>query len=540
MTTIEKFLSLFTKIRPGEGKGILLLGCNGFLLVSGYYILKTLRESLILTEFGAETKSYAVAITAAVLFLVVPIYGVLFRCTNRTQLVVIINTFFVINLVIFYFLNRSGISIAFQYYVWIGVFGVMVVTQFWAYATDIYNIGSGQRVFPLIMVATSIGGLVGSQFAAVAFPLLHTDGLMIVAGVLLTISVFFYRPARLAAPDDSRCIECEYIKPKFESLFGGFAVVSKSRYLQMIALFVVLLNWINSTGEYILSEMVVQWADDQIVSGIAHLSRESLIAWFYGNFNFWVSLVGLILQVFLVARILRFTGMPRSLMILPVITAVGYALIAFIPIFTIIRLVKIAENGVDYSLMSTIRQALFLPTNRETKFEGKTAIDTFFWRFGDLIQGGAIYLGINIYSFGVAEFALVNLILAIIWIGVAMVLAREYCRVVASEGTSQPPEKNRSIPDVLLRPGQVLDMTLHPETFSAADQGSVITLRATLANDDSLPAWLGFQPAPGRFSGTPPSDSQSLEIKVTASDFGSSMNSDNFTIRFSNTSVTSQ
>ncbi len=146
MTPTEKFFSLVIKIRPGEGRGILLLGFNGFLLVCAYYILKTLRESLILTEFDAETKSYAVAAIAIVLFFVVPLYGVLFRNTNRTQLVVVLNAFFIVNLVIFYLMKQSGISIAFQYYVWIGIFGVMVVAQFWAYATDIYNVRSGQRL----------------------------------------------------------------------------------------------------------------------------------------------------------------------------------------------------------------------------------------------------------------------------------------------------------------------------------------------------------------------------------------------------------
>lgn len=533
MTPIEKFFSLFTKIRPGEGRGILLLGLNGFLLVSAYYILKTLRESLILTEFDAETKSYAVAVIAIVLFFVVPLYGVLFRNTNRTRLVVVINTFFIVNLVIFYLMKRAGISIAFQYYVWIGIFGVMVVAQFWAYATDIYNVRSGQRVFPVIMIATTIGGLAGAQFSAFAFPSLGTYGLMLVAGVTLTMSVFFYRPARLAAPDDSRCIECEYIKPKFESLFGGFAVVLSDHYLRMIALFVVLLNWINSIGEYILSAMVVHWADGQIAAGITDSSKETLIAWFYGNFNFWVTFVALILQTFVVARLLRFVGMPRSLMILPMISAVGYALIAFIPIFTIIRLVKITENGVDYSLMSTIRQALFLPTSREVKYEGKTAIDTFFWRFGDLIQGGAIYLGINVYGFGAAEFALVNLILAMIWVGTAMLIAREYCRVVATNATSRPPELNRPIPDVTLTPGQALDIALNRETFIDPDPGDVISLRASLANGDSLPSWLRFYSKTGRFGGMPPSDMQPLEIKVTASDLEHLTARDNFTIRFS-------
>ena len=532
MTRFETFLSLFTRIRPGEGRGILLLGVNGFLLVCAYYILKTLRESMILTEFDAETKAYAVAAIAVVLFFVVPLYGVLFRNTNRTQLVVVINTFFLVNLVMFYLISQSGTSIAFQYYVWIGIFGVMTIAQFWAYATDIYNVRSGQRVFPVIMVAVAIGALAGAKFSAYAFPLLGTYGLMLVAGLLLTISLFFYRPARHAAPEDSRCIECEFVKPKFESLLGGFAVVLSDYYLRMIALFVVLLNWINSTGEYILSEMVVRWAEGEIASGSAS-SKEVLIAWFYGNFNFWVTLFGLVLQTFIVARLLRYLGMPRSLMILPVLSAIGYALIAFIPIFTIVRLVKIVENGTDYSLMSTIRQALLLPTSREVKYEGKTAIDTFFWRFGDLIQGGAIYVGINVYSFGVADLALLNLVLALIWIGVTVMIARQYCREVATNMTSRPPELHRPIPDVTLSPGQAFDMALHPETFVDPDPGDVITLRATLVNGDALPPWLAFRPKTGRFSGTPPRDSQPLQVKVTARDFENLTASASFTIRFS-------
>ena len=219
---------------------------------------------------------------------------------------------------------------------------------------------------------------------------------------------------------------------------------------------------------------------------------------------------------------------------LPMISAVGYALIAFIPIFTIIRLVKITENGVDYSLMSTIRQALFLPTSREVKYEGKTAIDTFFWRFGDLIQGGAIYVGINVYGFGAAEFALVNLILAMIWLGTAVLIAREYCRVVATNATSRPPELNRPIPDVTLTPGQALDIALHPETFIDPDPGDVISLHASLANGDRLPSWLRFRSMTGRFGGMPPSDMRPLEIKVTASDLEHLTAIDNFTIRFAN------
>ena len=533
MTRFERFLSNFTKIRPGEGRGILLLGLNGFLLVCGYYILKTLRESLILAEFGAETKSYAVGAIAVVLFFVVPLYGVLFRHTNRTQLVIIVNSFFITHLFMFYMMSQLGISFAFQYYIWIGVFGVMVIAQFWAYTSDIYNVRSGQRVFPVIMIATSLGGLVGAEIAAWGFPTLGTFGLMLLAGILLTASLFLYRPARLAAPEDSRCIECEYAKPKFQGLFGGFAMVFSSHYLRMIALFVVLLNWVNSTGEYILSEMVVRWASEKVGSGGTELSEEALIAWFYGNYSFSITLFGLLLQTFLVAKILRVIGMPRSLMILPVLAAVGYAFVAFVPIFSIIRLVKTAENGVDYSLVSTIRQALFLPTSREVKYEGKTAIDTFFWRFGDLLQGGVIFLGINVFGFGIKEFALSNMVVAIVWCIVAMATAKEYCSIVSSNSTSNAPVLTNPIPNLSVARGQHLDFVLRPDTFVDPDPGDIVRLRATLADGSALPSWLTFHASEGRFVGIPPADHlDPVEITVTASDFEDLETTDSFYIRF--------
>ncbi|NNM01807.1 MAG: hypothetical protein HKO62_13720, partial [Gammaproteobacteria bacterium] len=307
--------------------------------------------------------------------------------------------------------------------------------------------------------------------------------------------------------------------------------------LRLIAIFVVLLNWINSTGEYILSEMVVRWADAEVATGTAGADKEALIAWFYGNFSFWVTLIALLIQTFVVARLLRYLGMSRSLMILPLISAIGYAVIAFVPIFSIVRLVKISENAVDYSLATTLRQTLFLPTSREEKYEGKTAIDTFFWRFGDLIQGGAIYVGINAYQFGVAEFAMANLVLAALWTLAAAMIAQEYPRVVAANMTSRPPVLNRPIPDHVVPTGRPLDFVLEPDTFIDPDPGDVVILRASLANGEPLPPWLRFNSRARRFVGTPPAGAQSITVRVVASDLEHLTADDLFTIQFSDQPV---
>ena len=101
-----------------------------------------------------------------------------------------------------------------------------------------------------------------------------------------------------------------------------------------------------------------------------------------------------LIQLLLVARIYRWVGVPRRAA--RAADRRGARLRAdrlFVPIFSIIRLVKIGENSVNYSLMNTTRQALFLPVDRDAKYEGKTAIDTFFWRVGDLIQAGVVLCG---------------------------------------------------------------------------------------------------------------------------------------------------
>ena len=519
MTLTEKFFSRFTRVRPGEGRGILLLCVIGFLLTCSYLILKTLREPLILTEFGAETKSYAVAAIAVVLFFVIPLYGVLFRHTNRTQLVITISLFFLVQLVIFYILHRSGISIAFAYFVWIGIFGVMVTAQFWAYATDIYNVKSGQRIFPVLVIATTLGGLVGAQVAAHAYEVVGTGGLMITAGLLLCTSMFFYLPAQAAPPDDSRSIEAKIETPaKGHSLFGGFAVVWNDYYLRLIALFVVLLNWINSTGEYILSVMVVQWAETKAAE--TGQAVDSLIASFFGNYAFITSLLALLLQTFVVARVIRRFGLPRCLMFLPLITMIGYiSLCVLFPIFTIIRVLKVAENGLDSSLMTTIRQSLFLPTSREVKYEGRTTIDTFFWRFGDFIQGGAILIGLNVFNFNLHKFAILNALLAIAWFIVAYLISREYCKVVSDNATSSPPILNKPIEDVAVVANAPFTFALDEDTFVDKDPGGVITLRGWLEDGAKLPKWLSFNPSTRVFSGVPPAGLSDLKVKVTARDY---------------------
>ena len=128
----------------------------------------------------------------------------------------------------------------------------------------------------------------------------------------------------------------------------------------------------------------------------------------------------------------------------------------FVPIFSIIRLVKIGENSVNYSLMNTTRHALFLPVDRDAKYEGKTAIDTFFWRFGDLIQAGVVFAGLHWLDWTAAEFALLNFALALVWIGLAFAIGREFRALAQRNSFNVPPEVGQPIPDLLYAAGSTV------------------------------------------------------------------------------------
>lgn len=525
LSRFERLLTLVTRVRPGEGRSAFLFFMHGFLLLFSYQVVKALREAFILTKFPAEVRAYAVALIALILMLLVPMYAAVRRRLDGERLLRAVTAFFAANLLLFWGAALAGWPIAFPFFVWVSIFGVMVVAQLWAFAADSFNLKSGQRLFPVIMLGANLGALAGAKSAQLAVQALTPVGLMLVATLLLLATLGLAGPERRAVPDGSRPLVAEHGAP-VPRLLGGIGLVLRDRYLLLIALLVVLLNWINTTGEFILADFVQRDAAQRVIDSGGTLDAGSLIAAFYGNFQFWVTVVGLGIQLFLVARIYRVVGVRGALIVHPVVVAIGYGLIAFspalgafVPVFTLIRLVKIAENGIDYSLMNTTRHALFLPVDRDSKYEGKTAIDTFFWRFGDLVQAGVVFAGLNWFGWGAQQFAALSLVLAFAWMGLAVAIGREFSHKAAENVINVAPEVGQPIPDAACHAGCPVEHHVPVDAFVDADPGDVLHLAARLEDGRPLPSWLRFDPKTRCFRGQPPpSFAEELTVTVVASD----------------------
>lgn len=516
---LDRLLGISTRLRPEESKSVMLFFAYAFLLLLCYYVLKTIREPLLLgTAATAQIKSYAYASTALVLLLFIPVYGALFRRMEKHRLIRVITVFFIANLVAFAIIGQLGIEIGFAYYVWVGVFSVTILAQFWAYATDAYNVKSGQRVFPLVMAGATLGGLAGPPITATLFSAMGPWNLMLVAAALLAATLPFIGVADRAVPDGSRSVYLIGEREQPHAL-GGFALIKRDRYLLLLAIVAVLLNWINTTGEYILAELVIRFADSTVAVD-AGASKSDIIARFYGNYFFIVNTCTVLFQVFLVARLFRWIGIPGTILILPLVALVGYGLVVFLPVFSIIRIVKIIENSAEYSISNTSRQALFLPLTEAQKYEGKTAIDAFFWRFGDVVQAIAIYLGLNWFGFGIENFAAMNIVLAAVWLMITLEIGRLFLRKEQRLPANAPPWLVHGLEAQYAPPGRELSFQIPPDSFADSDPGDVLTYSARTKDGSRLPTWLRFDPVTLTFYGrTPKGQSGETVLSVRATDF---------------------
>jgi AAA family ATP:ADP antiporter len=441
-TALEVVLGVFADVRAGEGVTALLLALNVFLLLTTYYIIKPVREALILVGGGAELKSYTSAWQAALLLLLVPLYGTLASRLPRKRLIQIVTLFFAACLVGFRFAAASDVpNLGVAFFLWVGIFNLMVIAQFWAFANDLYTPEQGKRLFAIVAFGASFGAVSGSWIAGRIIGPVGVENMLLVAAALLVTTLGLVqlverrwhreRKLRLPAQPGGPGPPAE----DDENIGGeesGFRLVLRDRYLTAIAALLLLLNWVNTTGEYILGRVVSRTALALVNAGQAGgLSEGQWIGKFYADFFTVVNTVGLIAQLFVVSRILKYLGVRVALLILPVIAFGGYAMLAFVPILSVVRWVKTAENATDYSLNNTVRQVLFLPLSREEKYKAKQAIDSFFVRLGDALSALLVYLGTAWLAFDTQDFALVNLGLVTAWIVVAWWIGRENERRVA-------------------------------------------------------------------------------------------------------------
>jgi AAA family ATP:ADP antiporter len=208
---------------------------------------------------------------------------------------------------------------------------------------------------------------------------------------------------------------------------SAFGMVFQTRYLLLMALMLMMTNWINTTGEYILGSIVKEHATATVAAGLAGgLTEGQIIGDFYARYFTWVNAIGLLLQLFVVSRVVKHRGVAWAVMVLPALSFGVYNILIFVPVLSAVMAAKVVENSTDYSLNNTVRNMLFLPCTYEQKFAAKQAIDSFFVRMGDVLSAVLVFVGTTLVVLPTRGFAAVNAVLAVVLLSLAWQVGRHY------------------------------------------------------------------------------------------------------------------
>lgn len=459
LSPLERFLATFTDIRAGEGVTGLLLFANVFLILCAYYFVKPLRDSWIAVSnieglSTMEVKAYSSFAQSLLLAGISSVFARLSATIPRRTLITRSTLVCMSNLVVFWLLqpgfflkNLPYAGIVF--YLWVGMFGVFIVAQFWTLAADLYAGERGTRLLPLIAIGATGGAACGSWLTGLLVKGAGLDPgtLLVLATVPLGLSVLLTRKAEergplgagsAAAVLPARAAAGAAGAPAANASRGAISTIVGHPYLLGVAMVALLANWVNTNGENLLFRVIQNGlAAEAAAQGIA--GDGAIIAFvrnhttlFYGDFFFYVNVSALVLQCFFASRLLRFGGFGAIMLLLPGIALVSYSTMALMPVLWVVRVLKIAENSTDYSIANTARQVLWLPTSAEMKYRAKPAIDSLFVRLGDGFAALTVLVGVHFLDLSTEALFAVNVALVLAWLALSVGIVRAYRRMAES------------------------------------------------------------------------------------------------------------
>jgi len=455
----ERMLRIFSEVRPGEGSTGLILLLNIFLVLAAYYMVKPVREGwLSITVVKGlskmEVKAYSSFAQSIILLFVIPLYARLANRMSRRGLITAVTLFLQANLVIFWLLQPGLLAHRIPYagivfYLWVGMFGVIAVMQFWAFAADLYTDEQGKRLFPLIAVGATAGAVFGSWLTerVIKAGTRETFDLILFAIVPLSVALVLTWAADrrgadvLAGPNPTE----KKKPPAALDRTGAFRLVFRTRYLLAIAFLSLLFSWVNSNGENVLYRVVQDTVEAEChdtgitdAAAVARFVKDKTTA-FYGNLYLWVNITALLIQALFVSRFLKHGGVVTILLMTPLVSFLSYFLMALMPALLVIRVMKIAENATNYSVNNTARHVLWLPLTPSMIYKGKAATDTLFVRLGDGFAALTVMVGIQFFLLPIKAFLLFNVFLTLVWVVMAARVAQQNRKLVKEiSGDNEP------------------------------------------------------------------------------------------------------
>ncbi len=449
-------------VRPGERRRVAAMFSLLGLIIATSYILKPVRSSLFLSQFGSERLPYVYILVALVLGVVAFAFARWAPRANLLRLFTGAAYFFAANLVFFWLATTSGWAwTGFVFYVWVSIFTALMPSLFWLLANYVFYANEGRRLFPVVMAGGILGSIVGGATTSVLVGTIGTPGLLLTAAVLLLGIAALIRTnaahegeriserrSEIARQEKSRALRSDE-KP--------WTLIARSRYLSMLAILIVLTTTTSTLVDFQFNTVVEQSFD----------SMDALTG-FFGTFFAAINVVAFVLQLVVVGRLLNRFGVGAGLVVLPVALLGSSLSFLLFPQLLTAALIKSADDGLSNSVNKSSVEVLYLPISLAVKNRLKAWLDMFVERVSRGLAGVTILVATTLFSLSVSQMSAVVIALLVPWIVLVFLLRREYVK------TFRDSLSRRDISDFASQLRDQASLTLFHQVLTGADERELI------------------------------------------------------------------
>ena len=416
---LTRIVRAATRIEPHELQATVLSFAFVFVLMTAYFILRPVRDSLSSDWTDAELSALWTS-TFFISILAVSVYGAVISRIRLRVIVPSVYAFFAATFVAFYIAGRTlGDSdlVNRAYYVWLSVFSLYHLSVFWTFMSGLYNKEQAKRLFAIIAMGASAGAIVGPSIPTFFADKIGNLNLLLIAAVLLMLPIaFIFRLERLRISDlGNENVQADLSgDPQLSrNPLSGFTTFIRNPYLLAIGLFIVLYVVMNTFIYFELRKMLGDFDRDV---------RTQI----WGGIDLAVNSIAFVIALFATGRLATRFGMPATLALIPALMVGGWAVVALSPVLAVLAGLQIARRAGNYAITRPGREMLFTAVDADTRFKAKPVIDIVVYRGGDMMTAWFYTLLTTTFALGTAGIAAVAAVIAAIWAGAGVFLGRKY------------------------------------------------------------------------------------------------------------------
>jgi len=421
---LHGWLCRLLKLEPGEFAAVAWAFLYFFLLLASYYILRPLRDEMGIAG-GLARLPWVFTGTFLAMLAAVPLFGFITTRLPRRHFLPLVYGFFILNLLMFYGafqVDGWRVAAARAFFIWVSVFNLFVVSVFWSLMVDLFSGEQGKRLFGLIAAGGTAGAITGPLLTALLAAPLGPVNLLPVSALLLAGAVLCMTQLGHWAERRPDATLRQNDQPLGGSIIAGLTLIARSPYLLGIALFMLLFTTLATFVYFEQAHIVAQSFTDSV-------GRTR----FFALLDLAVNVLTVLTQILVTSRLLTRLGVTGSLALLPLISALGFALLALTPALTALAGFQVLRRAGEYAITRPARELLYTVVDRGTKYKAKNALDTVVYRGGDALAGW-LFTGLKSLGAGLAAIAWIAVPLALGWAGVAYWLGRR-------QAALSPPER---------------------------------------------------------------------------------------------------